>query len=298
MRNTDDSGKTLLTSALSELGAVEVVPERLLDDHPAPPIAVGLVASPDLDSCSHTAGTRPAGSTGRRRGCRRCRARRRAWPACPAGGRRRRRRRKCPGRSGSPRPAGPRPPGGTGCGRAAGRRRRTTLAKSSSVPVPAGEADQRELGRQQPAVGQVVDRGHQLLAGQVAGDAEDHHRARPRDPRQPLVALVPQRVLPTRRRRCGRSLAQLFGCCVELTLRSPRAVRSRTSRTSRRLRSPAPGTRRCRSMPTAASSSNTCLRLRRPVPVTVSPVIDAVVGDGVHRLLRHGVDRVRARPAR
>ena len=40
-------------------------------------------------------------------------------------------------------------------------------------PVAAGEADQREARRQQAAVGQVVDRRHQLLAGQVAGDAED-----------------------------------------------------------------------------------------------------------------------------
>ena len=40
-------------------------------------------------------------------------------------------------------------------------------------PVAPGEADQREARRQQPAVGQVVDRRHQLLAGQVAGDTED-----------------------------------------------------------------------------------------------------------------------------
>ena len=33
------------------------------------------------------------------------------------------------------------------------------------VPVAAREADEREAGRQQAAVGEVVDRGHQLLAG-------------------------------------------------------------------------------------------------------------------------------------
>ena len=36
------------------------------------------------------------------------------------------------------------------------------------APVAAGEAEQREVGRQQAAVGQVVDRRHQLLARQVA----------------------------------------------------------------------------------------------------------------------------------
>ena len=41
------------------------------------------------------------------------------------------------------------------------------------VPVAAGEADEREAGRQQAAVREVVDRGHELLAGEVAGDAED-----------------------------------------------------------------------------------------------------------------------------
>jgi hypothetical protein len=41
-------------------------------------------------------------------------------------------------------------------------------------PVPAGEPDQGEAGRQQPSVGQVIDGRHQLLAGQVAGDAEQH----------------------------------------------------------------------------------------------------------------------------
>ena len=50
------------------------------------------------------------------------------------------------------------------------------------LPVPAGEADQGEARRQQPAVGQVVDGRHQLLAGQVAGDAEQDQHARARRP--------------------------------------------------------------------------------------------------------------------
>ncbi len=40
-------------------------------------------------------------------------------------------------------------------------------------PVAAREPDQAEAGRQQAAVREVVDRRHDLLARQVAGDAED-----------------------------------------------------------------------------------------------------------------------------
>ena len=64
------------------------------------------------------------------------------------------------------------------------------------LPVPAGEADQREARRQQTAVGQVVDRRHQLLGGQVAGDTEDHQHARAGDPREPPVLRVAKRVGP------------------------------------------------------------------------------------------------------
>ena len=66
------------------------------------------------------------------------------------------------------------------------------LGEGLVVPVPAGEPDQGEVGRQQAAVGQVVDGRHHLLAGQIAGDTENHHRARAGDPGQPLIALVPQ----------------------------------------------------------------------------------------------------------
>ena len=51
------------------------------------------------------------------------------------------------------------------------------LAEVLRGPVPAGEADEREARREQPAVGEVVDRRHELLARKVAGDAEDHHAA-------------------------------------------------------------------------------------------------------------------------
>ena len=55
------------------------------------------------------------------------------------------------------------------------------------LPVAAGEADEREARRQQAPVGEVVDGRHQLLAGQVARDAEDDQARRPRDTREPSV---------------------------------------------------------------------------------------------------------------
>ncbi len=62
------------------------------------------------------------------------------------------------------------------------------------LPVAAGEAHQGEARRQQTPVGEVVHRGHQLLAGQVAGDAEDDQARRPRDAREPSVGRVTKRV--------------------------------------------------------------------------------------------------------
>ena len=61
-------------------------------------------------------------------------------------------------------------------------------------PVAPGEADEAEAGRQQAAVGEVVDRRHDLLARQVAGHAEQHHAARSGDPGEPAVLRVAQRV--------------------------------------------------------------------------------------------------------
>src|SRR5690606_1610166 len=49
------------------------------------------------------------------------------------------------------------------------------------LPLTAREAREREARGEQPAVGQVVDRRHELLAGEVARDAEDHESARPGD---------------------------------------------------------------------------------------------------------------------
>ena len=68
------------------------------------------------------------------------------------------------------------------------------LAEVLVGPVAPGEPDEREAGRQQPAVGEVVDRRHELLAGEVAGDAEEHQAARSGDAGEALVARVAQRV--------------------------------------------------------------------------------------------------------
>ena len=40
-----------------------------------------------------------------------------------------------------------------------------------------GEAEDRELLRQEFVAGQVVERGQQLARGEIAGRAEDHHDA-------------------------------------------------------------------------------------------------------------------------
>src|ERR671910_684161 len=70
------------------------------------------------------------------------------------------------------------------------------LAEVLVGPVPAREADEREPRREEPAVREVVDGRHELLASQVAGDTEEHQGARARDPREPLVPVVAQRVGP------------------------------------------------------------------------------------------------------
>ena len=70
------------------------------------------------------------------------------------------------------------------------------LAEILGFPVPPGEAHQGEGRWQQPAIGQVVDGRYHLLAGQIAGHTENHYGTWPGDSGQPLIALVPQRVLP------------------------------------------------------------------------------------------------------
>ena len=54
------------------------------------------------------------------------------------------------------------------------------LAEVLVGPVAPREPDEREARREQPAVGQVVDRRHELLAGEVAGHPEEDQAARAR----------------------------------------------------------------------------------------------------------------------
>ena len=79
-------------------------------------------------------------------------------------------------------------------------RRLGQVLEVAVAPVAAGESEQDEVGRQQAAIGQVVDRRQQLLAREVAGHPEDHQRARLGYPRQPPVARIAQRVEQLRRR--------------------------------------------------------------------------------------------------
>src|SRR5690606_16614092 len=111
------------------------------------------------------------------------------------------------------------------------------LAEVLVLPVPAGEPGQGEPRRQQPPVGQVVDRGHQLLAGQVAGDPEDRQTAGTGDPRQPLVQRIPQRVLPLLSWRYHASPFSERRLCTALTSSTSPALRSvRCSRSTGRCR--------------------------------------------------------------
>ena len=41
------------------------------------------------------------------------------------------------------------------------------------VPIASGEPDEREAGRQQATIGEVIDGGHEFLTRQVAGHAKD-----------------------------------------------------------------------------------------------------------------------------
>ena len=63
-------------------------------------------------------------------------------------------------------------------------------------PVAACEAGQSETRRQQAAVGEVIDRGQQFLARQIAGHAEDHDAARSCDARQAQIARIAQWIGP------------------------------------------------------------------------------------------------------
>ena len=56
MRNTDSSGKTLLTTPLSALALSRSWPNGFSIDHPAPAAVLRVGPARTSDSCSHTSG--------------------------------------------------------------------------------------------------------------------------------------------------------------------------------------------------------------------------------------------------
>ena len=70
----------------------------------------------------------------------------------------------------------------------------TICAKSWSAQSRRAKPTRLKPGGSRPAVGEVVDRRHHLLARQVAGDAEEHQAAGAGDARQPAVLGVAQGV--------------------------------------------------------------------------------------------------------
>src|SRR3984885_3287560 len=143
------------------------------------------------------------------------------------------------------------------------------LCECCVVPVAPGESHQGEVGRQQTAVGQVVDGRNYLLAGQIAGHAESHHRARWGNSRQPLIALVPQWVLPLPGAIPGSGWTHLSAewSCFSVSPSSSFHEASNFSTPSfSRTRNTS-----VKSMPMASSLSKTSWAAEA-VPVTVSPV--------------------------
>ncbi len=154
----------------------------------------GCRTGPIVQAGGPRRGTGRAGSTGRTLGSRRCRAQHRARPPPPAS------RSNASSSENSP---GDEPHAVADLlphavpERCPGVLADRVVSVSDEVlvaPVPAGEADQRETGRQQPAVGQVVDGRQQFLARQVAGHAEHDEHARLGDPRDAAITRIAQRV--------------------------------------------------------------------------------------------------------
>ena len=196
MRKTASGGKTDSTMSFSSRADCQVVAERLFDDHAAPAglrrVVLGQAVLGEL--LGRPAQRSSAGSRGRTRGCLRvprllvqvveglAQAIERVVVVEPAGTNR------MPLAS---------------CSQTVSLKGVRAWACTQVLglggevlvrPVPAAEADQGEARRQQAAVGQVIDRRHELLAGQVAGDAEEHQRGGPGDPVQAAVPAVPQRI--------------------------------------------------------------------------------------------------------
>ena len=216
---------TSSTRSLSSLRRVEVVAERLLHHDPAPAAGLVVVGHPGaLQLLEHDR------ERGRRDGqverrvaldavaCRAARrGSRRAWSKAASSSNE-------PGTNlmlPASRAQTSSRHGVRACLRAASR---ASVLEVAVAPVAAGEAEHHEAGRQQAPVGQVVDGRQQLLAGQVAGDAEDDERARLRDPGQPPVLRVAQRVRPALLAEASRSSSR--SCAVQQLCRDRRHGRS------------------------------------------------------------------------
>ena len=258
---------------------------------PLPPLD-----SPTLELLD-TRGTPWAGPPGKTRGCRRCRARRRGHPgSCQLleRGVVRERRPNEP----DPSAAGPRPPRGTACGNAASPPRgdlgeilvRLLAAANPTSEKPAAAGP----------VGQVVDGGQQLLARQVAGDAEDHQHAGTRDMRHPFVPSVAQRITHPGRPRHGSSVCRVARC------RCPGHLATAISVDPCQFR-PSPGSFqllifhafRSSTPVTSGGDAGPVSGQRRAGPLAAMDRVTvtlAVLGDGMQGGLRHGVDRARPRP--
>ena len=201
MRNTDSSGKTLLTTSLSSSGALQVVAERLLDDHPDSSGPPAGLCQPGLRAAARTPpGTPSAGSTGRTRDCRRCRARRRASPASRPAARTRFSSSNVPCTNRMPSASRSQTSWRNGVRACCPDRRRRRACRNPRRPSPFGRT--RPVRTWPEAVRGWPGRRSQASAsaGQVACDTEDNHTARTRDARHPLIALVAQRDYASR---CG-----------------------------------------------------------------------------------------------
>jgi hypothetical protein len=125
-------------------------------------------------------------------------------------------------------------------------------------PVTAAVADETESGGQQTPVGEVVDRREELLARQVAGDAEDDESAGAGDAGETTVIAVAQRIAGGTH---SRSPMVSSSSCQEATNLSTPSVSSTVKTSSR-------------SMPAATRSAKT-RPASSPVPLSVSPVTSA-----------------------
>ena len=160
-------------------------------------------------------------------------------------GRTRRRRRSRPARTGCPRRAGARPSSRNGVRACCWTASWTTWPKSWSAQSRRANPTSAKPGGSSPRLAQVVDRGHELLAGEVAGDAEDHQPARPGDP----VAAAGRAA--SRSGLCPCAIARRASCVLLRPVARPSAA-------SELRRGPAARSVRCRRSTGRPWSASTC----------------------------------------